>query len=64
MQKLDVRMCKIPSSIEASIQHEVYKNRIGLPKDSASEWDEHVTWDDPLKVEIENALTPSQECID
>uniref|UniRef100_A0AAR5Q2L6 Uncharacterized protein n=1 Tax=Dendroctonus ponderosae TaxID=77166 RepID=A0AAR5Q2L6_DENPD len=57
MRKLDVRMCKISSSTEAGIQHEVHKNRIGWSKDCASE---SVAWDDILKAEIENALITTQ----
>ncbi|XP_048518121.1 dynein regulatory complex subunit 5, partial [Dendroctonus ponderosae] len=60
LRKLDVRMCKISSSTEAGIQHEVHKNRIGWSKDCASESVEDVAWDDILKAEIENALITTQ----
>ncbi|XP_050306843.1 dynein regulatory complex subunit 5-like [Anthonomus grandis grandis] len=58
LKKLDIRMCKISSGLEADIQQEIYRNVKGVLRSEPVEQDPdvHFDWDEALVAEIEEVF--------
>ncbi|XP_066143294.1 dynein regulatory complex subunit 5 [Euwallacea fornicatus] len=61
IRKIDLRMCRIPSEIEAEIQNEVVLNRRGIKSVTASTVLDEIVWDDDVVMKFNQALTSEPE---